>query len=85
MATSQVPSAASLQVLAESASEMRNYRNLVMRTIDVFGDEIKASRWLSLPNADLDGETPLKAAQKHGYDPQVLEPIFTRIEHGVDF
>jgi len=57
----------------------------VARTVDVFGDEIKASRWLSLPNRDLDGQTPLEVAQKSAYDPQAIEPILIRIEHGVDF
>ncbi len=30
--------------------ELENYNKLVARAIDVFGDEIKASLWLSLPN-----------------------------------
>jgi uncharacterized protein (DUF2384 family) len=68
-----------------AAQEMMSYRALVARTVDVFGDEIKASRWLSLPNRDLDGQTPLEVAQKSAYDPQAIEPILIRIEHGVDF
>lgn len=60
------------------------YRALVARVVDAFGDEIKASRWLSLPNRDLDGQAPLQAAQCSGYDMQVMEPLLTRIEHGVD-
>jgi hypothetical protein len=71
---------------AESAaSEFTNYQILVSRTVDAFGDELKASRWLSLPNRDLDGQTPLQAVQNSGYDLRVLEPILTRMEHGVDY
>jgi len=65
--------------------EIVRYRALVSRTVDAFGDEIKASRWLSMPNRDLGGQTPLQAVQGSGYDMQVLEPILTRIEHGVDY
>jgi uncharacterized protein (DUF2384 family) len=61
------------------------YRALVSRAVEAFGDEIKASRWLSIPNKDLEGQTPLQAVQKSGYDMQVLEPILTRVEHGVDY
>jgi hypothetical protein len=66
-----------------TARKMMCYRALIDRTVDVFGDEIKASRWLSLPNRDLDGQTPLQVAQKNGYDLQAIEPILIRIEHGV--
>lgn len=56
--------------------EMARYRALVSRTVEAFGDEIKASRWLSMPNQDLSGQTPLQAVQTSGYDMQVLEPLF---------
>lgn len=69
----------------EPVHEIENYRELVSRTVDAFGDEIKASKWLSMPNRDLGGQTPLQAVQTSGYDMQVLEPILTRIEHGVDY
>jgi hypothetical protein len=65
--------------------QLANYKLLVARAVDVFGDEIKASQWLSLPNPELNGETPLQVAQRHNYDEQVLEPIFTLIEHGIYF
>jgi hypothetical protein len=68
-----------------SAVELANYQRLVARTVDVFGDELKASRWLSLPSPDFDGAAPLQYAQGHAYDPQALEPVLTRIEHGIDF
>jgi uncharacterized protein (DUF2384 family) len=72
-------------IVAESTNEMTGYRALVSRVVDAFGDEIKASRWLSMPNRDLDNRTPLQAVQNSGYDMEVLEPILTRIEHGVDY
>jgi uncharacterized protein (DUF2384 family) len=62
-----------------------SYRALVARAVEAFGDEIKASKWLSLPNKDLNGLTPLQLAQANGYSTQPLEPILTRIEHGIDF
>jgi len=68
-------------------SELRFYAKLVERTVDVFGDEVKASLWLSSPNVDLGGKTPLELAQTTGYDPKFtqehFEPIFSRIEHGI--
>jgi uncharacterized protein (DUF2384 family) len=71
--------------VVDPAKEIVRYRAIVSRAVEAFGDEVKASRWLSLPNPDLSGRTPLQAAQSSGYDIQVLEPIFTRIEHGVDY
>jgi hypothetical protein len=68
---------------ASTAHEMNRYRTLVARAVDVFGNEVKASRWLSLPNQDFNGQTPLQVAQKSGYDLQAIEPILVRIEHGV--
>jgi len=70
---------------AAPVEELANYKQLVARAVDVFGDEIKASKWLSLPNSELNGDTPLQVAQRDGYSGQLLEPIFTRIEHGIYF
>lgn len=67
------------------AQSMQRYRSLIARTVDAFGDEIKASRWLSLPNRDFGGQTPIQVAQKDGYDLRTIEPFLIRIEHGVDF
>ena len=64
--------------------QMTNYQKLVARAVGVFGDEIKASQWLSLPNSELNGDTPLQVAQRNRYDGHVLEPILIRIEHGID-
>ena len=70
-------------------SEYKGYQALVERAVDVFGDELIASRWLSMPSADLKGAVPLQVAQGLEYDPArvqaVFEPIFVRIEHGIYF
>jgi uncharacterized protein (DUF2384 family) len=70
---------------AGPALKMKRYRMLVARAVDAFGDEVKASRWLSLPSLDFNGQTPLQVAQNSGYDLKVIEPILIRIEHGVAF
>jgi len=67
----------------QSAAKLANYKALVARAVDVFGEERKASIWLSVPNESLGGKAPLQVAQETGYDPQSLEPLFTRIEHGI--
>jgi uncharacterized protein (DUF2384 family) len=67
------------------ATRLTNYRALIARATDVFGDEIKASRWLSTPNADLAGRVPLEMASLQDYKFSFLEPIFIRIEHGIDY
>jgi uncharacterized protein (DUF2384 family) len=64
---------------------MAAYRELVERAVDAFGDELKASLWLSVPSQDLDGLTPLQVFQQSGYDLQALEPTLVRMEHGVDY
>jgi len=73
------------ELFAEPLASLANYQSLVARVVDVFGDEVKASRWLSLPNPDLDGKTPLQVAQRDNYSVLPLEPILVRIEHGIDF
>jgi uncharacterized protein (DUF2384 family) len=81
--------------MAESSSEiplastrLSNYQSLVNRAVDVFGDEVRASRWLSLRTRDFGGRSPIEVAQSTGYDPaemaRIFEPVFTRIEHGID-
>jgi hypothetical protein len=62
-----------------------NYKRLVGRAVEVFGDEIAASTWLSTPSPDFENKPPLQVAQEHSYDPEVLEPVLVRIEHGVYF
>ncbi len=68
---------------AGPALRMKRYRALVARVVDVFGDELKASSWLSLPNRELDGQVPIQVAEKDGYSLRSIEPLLVRIEHGV--
>jgi uncharacterized protein (DUF2384 family) len=68
-----------------SADRLSSYNRLVARVVDVFGDETQASRWLSRRSADFSGQSPLEAAEKQGYDPQAVEPVLLRLEHGIDF
>jgi len=70
---------------SETVAELWLYRKLVSRTVEAFGDEVKASEWLSRPNADFGNETPLAVAQKSGYDYRAIEPFLIRIEHGIDY
>ncbi len=69
------------------AYQQRGYKSLVSRAIEVFGDEITADRWLSLPCADLGGRVPLQVAEDQDFDDKkwkdLFEPIFVRIEHGI--
>lgn len=76
-----------LSARAEPFAEpsLANYQSLVARVVGAFGDELKASRWLSLPNSDLDGKTPLQIAQRDNYSASALEPILIRMEHGIDY
>ncbi len=68
-------------------AEYGSYRQFVERTIDVFGDELKASLWLSKPSPDLEGKVPLQIAELVQYAEaeldRIFEPIFIRIEHGI--
>ncbi len=62
-----------------------NYTDLVERVREVFGDDLKASTWLSVANDDFGGKTPLQAAYEANYNVIALEPVLIRIEHGIDF
>jgi uncharacterized protein (DUF2384 family) len=75
--------AAASSVSVDPAADLARYQQLVERAVEVFGDEVKASFWLSLPTPDFKGKTPLQVAQENGYDLKALEPAFTRIEHGI--
>lgn len=68
---------------ARALNSFANYERLITRVSDAFGSEVRASWWLSTPNAELNGESPLQAAMKDGYDLRTLEPMLVRIEHGV--
>jgi uncharacterized protein (DUF2384 family) len=80
---------ASRAAIRQQMGILANYRALVDRAVEAFGDEVKASQWLSLPNDQLQGQTPLELAEKTNYDPmtleEIFEPIFVRIEHGIYF
>jgi uncharacterized protein (DUF2384 family) len=62
-----------------------NYSKLIDRVVDVFGDEITASKWLSTPSSDFDQKSPLQVARDDAYQMTALEPVLIRIEHGVYF
>lgn len=59
------------------------YRQLIARAVEVFGDDKEAARWLSQQNTDFLGRTPLQDFIEHGPEP-VLK-VLGRIEHGVFF
>jgi uncharacterized protein (DUF2384 family) len=75
----------SSKTLEETATALARYQKLVDRAKDAFGDEIKASRWLSLPNEELEGQTPLEVVQANGYDLEPIEAILMRMENGIDY
>jgi uncharacterized protein (DUF2384 family) len=79
------PEIASVEASTAEIWNILRYRGLVSRVVEAFGDEVKASLWLSLPNRDLNGQTPIQVMQANGYDMRALEPIITRIEHGIDY
>ncbi len=51
-------------------------------TVEVFGDNVKASRWLRTTNRAIDGELPLTLL-KSEYGARIVESILGRIEHGI--
>ncbi len=68
-------------------AQYKAYQSLVDRAVEVFLDQLTASRWLSMPSPDLQDKVPLQAAQAVGYDADrmtaIFEPAFIRIEHGI--
>jgi uncharacterized protein (DUF2384 family) len=61
------------------------YNTVVERAVDVFGSELKATRWLSRQNPDFDGKSPLEALVDSGFDPTPILNTLGKIEHGVYF
>jgi putative toxin-antitoxin system antitoxin component (TIGR02293 family) len=55
---------------------------IVARTMEVFGDRIKALRWLRTPLPSLGDATPQEMLERDGGIEQV-EEVLGRIEHGV--
>jgi uncharacterized protein (DUF2384 family) len=75
----------SLVTAKDVEQHFSNYSKLVDRVVDVFGDEIAASKWLSTPNADFAQKSPLQVARDDAYQMTALEPVLIKIEHGVYF
>ena len=72
------------EVLANTATAFHGYQQLVNRAVDVFGDEFKATRWLSTRLKQLDGLSPLEWAQRSGFaDLSQIELVLSQLEHGV--
>ncbi len=55
---------------------------LIARVVAIFGDETKASHWLSTPLPLLDGRSPMQVLE-HPEGVEQIEAILTRIEHNV--
>ena len=70
-------------VRASTVTRFDNYNALVERVREVFGDDLKASNWLSKPNKNLGGRTPLEEARAQDYNVRALEPMLIAIEHGI--
>jgi uncharacterized protein (DUF2384 family) len=82
-----IPSMDLSQQAAVDDLQYQSFKSLVDRAVEVFGDKLTASRWLSMPSSDFDGKVPIQIAQSLEYDPDkmrsVFEPIFLQIEHGI--
>ncbi len=55
---------------------------VIAHAVAVFGDEHKASHWLSTPLPVLEGRTPTEVLQMAGGIARI-ETILTRIEHNI--
>lgn len=55
---------------------------LVAHALATFGDENKATHWLSTPLQILEGATPFQVMSKQG-GPELIETILTRIDHNI--
>ena len=55
---------------------------MIAHAFAVFGDENKASHWLSTPLQLLGGRSPVQALADGG-DISVVDRILTRIEHNI--
>jgi uncharacterized protein (DUF2384 family) len=73
--------------MATVKQQYESYKSLVDRACEVFGDDLTAARWLSMPSVDLANKVPVQIAQSVDYDTDemnaIFEPIFIRIEHGI--
>ena len=55
------------------------------RLVEAFGSPQKAGKWMSTPNPEFGGKTPMAVLEENNLDISVLEPFLTRMEHGVDY
>ena len=62
-----------------------NYNTVIDRAVAVFGSELKATHWLSRPNPDFAGRSPLEALTASFFNPAEILDILGKIEHGVYF
>ena len=58
------------------------YAELLYRAVGFLGDSDAAARWLEIPSAALDGETPLDHATTEFGARNVLR-LIGRLEHGI--
>jgi putative toxin-antitoxin system antitoxin component (TIGR02293 family) len=70
---------------SEAEQQYLAYNTVVGRAVDVFGSELKATRWLSRPSQDFDGKSPLDALVDADFDPTPILDTLGKIEHGVYF
>ncbi len=61
------------------------YKTVVERAVDVFGNELKATRWLSRSSSDFDEKSPLEALADSSFDSTPILNVLGKIEHGVYF
>ena len=76
-----------LNANTESEAEQRYlaYKTVVERAVDVFGNELKATPWLSRQSPDFDGRSPVEALVDSDFNPTAILYTLGRIEHGVYF
>ena len=70
---------------SETEQQYLIYNRVVGRAVDVFGNELKATRWLSRQNPDFGGKSPLEELVDSGFDPTSIFDTLGKIEHGVYF
>ncbi len=58
------------------------YCEVVARTVDVFGDKLKATQWLSQRSTDFNGKSPIDDLTDSDFNPL---HVLGLIEHGIYF
>ena len=69
----------------EAEQQYLAYKTVVERAVDVFGNELKATHWLSRSSLDFGERSPLEALVDSGFDPTPILDVLGKIEHGVYF